>query len=173
MPFQDVPSGSYYYAPAQDALEKNIILTCKFFYPAKELTRAEFIDLTAKVIGVTKISPETLSFTDVPKTHWAYASIETAKKYALVAGMQNVDGTATGKFEPGKLVNRAQAAVMIMKAFMQVKAESMISFSDLKDVQWALDAIKKAVTVGFFAGYPDKHLVLVTISYAQRGLRYL
>lgn len=155
MPFKDVDSGSYYYAPVKLALEKKVLVSGSYFYPSWSLTRAEFITWTVAALGIEKVTPEKPSFSDVPKTSKAYSSIETGKKFGLVSGTQTADGKPTGKFEPNALVNRAQAAVMIMKAFTQVKAGSA-SFPDLKNVGWAEEAIKKAASVGFFAGNPDK-----------------
>lgn len=156
MPFKDVPSDSYYYQPVFTALDQEVITSGTYFYPGKALTRAEFIDWMVKTIDAEPVFPDVPSFKDVQKTHFAYTAIETGKKFGLVSGTQTADFKPTGNFEPGKLVNRAEAAVIIMKAFMQVEAKTGVTFPDLKQVPWAVDAIKRAATAGFFKGYPDK-----------------
>lgn len=151
---KDVPVNSYYYAPVRDAIDKKIIDNSTYFYPEKALTRAQFVDWFVRALKVERITPSTASFSDVPKSYWAYSSIETAKKLQLVSGTQSVSGQPTGKFAPNALVNRAAAAVIIMKAFTHLKNASM-TFPDLGAVSWAQDAIKRATTAGFFSGYSN------------------
>lgn len=54
---------------------------------------------------------ETPSFTDVPKSHWAYTFIETA------AGKGWVSGTGGGKFEPTKNLTNAEFVTMLVNAW--------------------------------------------------------
>lgn len=155
MPFTDVSQTDYFYTPVQIGLEKKILKSGKYFYPGKQLTRAEFINWVVRALNIPLVEPAKASFSDVPKTFWAYAAIETAKKYGLTAGTKTSTGEFTGRFEPAKNVIRAEAAVMIMKAFLNIPKKSTVKFPDLKGVPWAEDAILKAASVGFFSGHGD------------------
>ena len=150
----DVPQGTYYYEPVRQALDQGILRESVYFYPAQKLTRARFVDWYVSALQLEMILPEKPSFSDVSKTYWAYGAIETAKQYGLVSGTADANGVPTGKFEPSAYVNRAQAAVIIMKAFMHLTEEEK-EFPDMDNVPWAVTAIRKAATAGFFAGYPD------------------
>lgn len=65
--------------------------------------------LTVPVFG----DYEDPTFTDVPKTHWAYTYVEQAAEKGWIKG--NPDGT----FAPGSNVTYAQFTVMLTQAFFQ------------------------------------------------------
>lgn len=72
--------------------------------------------VVAAVLAVTMVCSafaafETPTFTDVPKSHWAYTFIETA------AGKGWVSGTGGGKFEPTKNLTNAEFVTMLVNAW--------------------------------------------------------
>lgn len=72
--------------------------------------------VAAAVLAVTMVCSafaafETPTFTDVPKSHWAYTFIETA------AGKGWVSGTGGGKFEPAKNLTNAEFVTMLVNAW--------------------------------------------------------
>jgi hypothetical protein len=72
--------------------------------------------VVAAVLAVTMVFSafaafETPTFTDVPKSHWAYTFIETA------AGKGWVSGTGGGKFEPTKNLTNAEFVTMLVNAW--------------------------------------------------------
>lgn len=169
--FQDVPRDAYYYHAVEKLVTMNLVIDVdqfsedEYFYPGKPLTRAEFIWWTVQLFGLDGQTPENpiqlpdvQSFSDVPKTHPLYSYIEIAKKYRLIAGTSTSDGKPTGRFEPNKLLSRAEAAVILSKAFPEIKIDSRRAnpFSDIESVPWANNAIYKAYKLGFFSGYPNK-----------------
>ncbi len=76
------------------------------FKPDSGITRAEFAKIAAKLLGYT-VSGGAQSFSDVPKSHWAYDVVETA----AYAGA--VNGTAPGIFSPDMAVTTPQAAKIL------------------------------------------------------------
>lgn len=77
------------------------------FQPEKGITRAEFTKAAAKLLGYTADS-ERVSFSDVPKSHWAHGVIETAVNADLV------NGVGGGRFEPDSPVTVSQAVKIVV-----------------------------------------------------------
>ncbi len=171
LPFSDVSSNAYFYTPVKTALQRRIIVSSDSFRPADPLTRAEYVTMVIKTLAIPTdnfVNPEITSFSDVPKDFWGYPFIEAGKKIGIIEGTRSKNGTSTGLFKPHRPVNRAEAAVILMRALRQVNnetdskegssqaGESINSlFPDAQSVGWAKDAIRKSAQAGFFVGYKD------------------
>lgn len=158
MPFSDVPANAYFYSPVRTALQRNVISEGESFNPGASLTRAEYTEWIVYALAVPDVGySATPSFTDVPKTFPQYDAIETAKKLGIVAGMYDKNGNPTGEFKPNKSLNRAEAAVILMRSFQNFAAvtDGSVSFPDLDGVAWARVEILKSAKAKFFKGYPD------------------
>lgn len=68
------------------------------------ITRAEFITILSRFIGSSDV---TVSFSDVPSTHWAYDCIATAVNEGWIEGYP--DGT----FKPDQYITRVEAITII------------------------------------------------------------
>jgi PKD repeat protein len=94
------------------------------------------------------------TFQDVPKTHWAYATIsELASKLII-------QGTSPAAFEPKREVTRAEFIVMLMHALgaggPQGDALQLPEFSDRNLIGlWAEQAVAQAAQAGLISGYGD------------------
>ncbi len=78
------------------------------FRPNQGVTRAEFaaiLELSFTILP--KVRHTTVSFKDVPPTHWAAAAIQKAYEGGFMAG------NPAGTFHPDRLMTRAQAMVSI------------------------------------------------------------
>ncbi len=79
------------------------------FRPDEPMTRAEFITLLCRFMGVAGEGLQDV-FPDVPSDHWAANSI------GLAAGLGWVEGYDDGNFYPDAPLTRAAAAVMVNRA---------------------------------------------------------
>lgn len=77
----------------------------------KILSLALALALSAGLAAPALAVYETPTFTDVPKSHWAYTYVEQAAKEGWVSG------TGNGKFQPDGMVTYAQFCVMLTNAF--------------------------------------------------------
>jgi hypothetical protein len=119
------------------------------FRPNQGITRAEMASLLARVL---ELEPNSHSFhyADVPIAHWAVSSIE--KVHAL--GLMTAD--EQGEFRPEDDITRAEMA-MIMSRWLQLsmnEAEA-VSFTDVPEGHWALQAIAHVRNAGIMIGYED------------------
>ncbi|WP_174350878.1 S-layer homology domain-containing protein [Paenibacillus sp. JMULE4] len=73
----------------------------------------------------------TVSFTDLPNTHWAY------KYIAEMVNKKVLEGYPDHKFRPDNTISRAEFATIIVKAAgLQAKKVNYSSFSDVKVMDW-------------------------------------
>lgn len=86
----------------------------------------------------------TATFSDVPETHWAYASIQRATELGLVSGIGD------GKFGLGQSVTRAQYATMLCRLMgWTMLNPAQGSFDDNQDRSaWYFSAIETAAANG-------------------------
>ena len=88
------------------------------------------------------------SFRDVPREHWAFASVERAAELGLVTGYS--DGT----FRPDTPVTRAQFVLMLWRMCGKPAAAKAASFADAA-AGWYQDALSWAVENGYVNGLSD------------------
>jgi hypothetical protein len=80
------------------------------FRPDTTINRAQTAAALVAALGLPLKNPATATFSDVPKTFWAYQAIETLAAAGIVAG------TGGGKFSPAAQVTFAQLRIMIGRA---------------------------------------------------------
>jgi hypothetical protein len=91
---------------------------------------------------------QAVSFPDV-QGHWAQTFITALAAREIIVGFP--DGT----FRPDAPVTRAQFAAMVNKAFNRAPIRQAVNFVDVPANYWGYEAIQKAYTTGFLAGYPN------------------
>lgn len=156
---QDIDSSSDYAKQAIISLaEKNIITGDEHgnFNPQNTITRAEMITLIVKALQVdTTNVPETPTFQDVPKTHWAYKYVEAAYREGIVKGMSK---EIFGKNEQ---CTREQMTVMFIRSLGLSDEtinpnEEFTNINELSDrdmiSSWAKDAIEFSLASGLMKG---------------------
>ncbi|MDR6553090.1 S-layer homology domain-containing protein [Paenibacillus qinlingensis] len=152
-PFTDI-TGSY----AKDAiiqLQKEGILTgidAEHFDPQGTLTRAQFVTILVKALGLPIDQHALSTFTDVDD--WAIPYIEAAKKAGII------DGLGGGLFGPNANITREQTAVVMVKALISqgvIKDEdAKTTFTDADSISdWALKYVALAQQHGLLSGNPD------------------
>lgn len=102
----------------------------------------------ASAIGPAALAQVTYS--DI-EGHWAQACIQNLSQQGIVSGYPN------GTFRPNGIINRAEFAALVNKAFPDLAAErSAIDFQDVSPDYWGQEAIQTAYRKGFLVGYPGQ-----------------
>jgi hypothetical protein len=144
----DIVANSWYYEPVTKLLSRKIIsgYTDGTFKPNSMVTRQEFAKMICLAQGWKLVDAKNPSFSDVPKTSWAYRDVETAKANGVISGY------AGGVFNPSKNISRAEIATILAKTLNLESGAS--SLSDIKQ-HWAQTSINACVKSGIVKGYPD------------------
>ncbi|UXJ70949.1 S-layer homology domain-containing protein [Lysinibacillus fusiformis] len=107
---------------------------------ASVMTAAIVIPIVTENVQAAPVSKTT--FTDVPKSHWAYESIKQVAEKRLVKGYE--DGT----YKPSAQVTRAEFATFLARVF-ESNERATVSFNDISDTHWANEAIQEGLALGF------------------------
>ena len=89
---------------------------------------------------------QTESYTDVPKTHWAYKSIQELTELGVVCG------TGNGNFEPYRNVTRAEFVKMLMTALKTETTENVCTLTDVNTGDWYCGYVSTAQKIGMVTG---------------------
>lgn len=119
----------------------------KTFRPERQITRAEFLTMLVKALGMT--TPKAISWADVDQ-HWAKEQIQIAAQNGIVEGLSG------NLFGPDQAITREQMTVMLARAMKISTATQKSSFRDGKDISaWALSDIDAATQWKLIQGYED------------------
>lgn len=141
-PYTDIPVGVWY-EDAVTVLLKNGYLDASsgLFHPNNDATRAEFMKLIVKMNGgVLSTPPAQQSFDDVSTSDWYYPYMEEAAKEGWVRGEGNCLGTHPCSAHPANSIIRAEAAVLLVRAFNLERSDNTQQFHDVPDNEWFSDA---------------------------------
>ncbi|MCM3272728.1 S-layer homology domain-containing protein [Paenibacillus elgii] len=116
------------------------------FGPDKPITRAEMATILSRTYGKDG-KKSSVSFTDLPATHWAKEAIDQASASGLM------DGYPDGSFKPEETITRAEMA-RIADRLTAASLQSTGSFTDTAG-HWAEASIGKAKAAGILNGYAD------------------
>mgnify|MGYP001160560555 CR=1 len=149
LPFDDI-AGSF----AKDAIirlyDKQLLsgTSDRIFSPKQPITRAEFITILDRVLGITPIHSPISPFQDMKDKAWYYDAVTAAVQIGLA------DGTGAHTFEPSKPVTRQEAAVMLVRAFKQSGINGSTSgYADAAQIaDWADPAVGAVWSLGLMTG---------------------
>lgn len=145
--FTDVPQSAWYAAAVGEMTGYSLVggYADGTFRPDANITRAEFVTILSR-IPHDDIGTEG-SFSDVPKTHWAYNAVQTALAQGWVAG------DPSGLFRPDDSITRAEAVTVLNRilgrtgdAVMASTGEGIRVMPDVPDTHWAYLAMLEATT---------------------------
>jgi hypothetical protein len=124
------------------------------FRPEATVSRAQFMVMLARVLGLEADAEPVLDFTDAAEIPaYARGYVSAMVKAGLVRG------DAQGTFRPEAEISRAELAVLMARvlAYKGVKVEAgEAQFTDQADVPaWALDGLRVAVGAGLLNGFED------------------
>ncbi|MGE5397034.1 MAG: S-layer homology domain-containing protein, partial [Chitinophagales bacterium] len=123
------------------------------FVPDSRVTRAEFATLLIQGLGLSQ-EAKTLQkgkcfFSDIPSSYWAKGNLEFCREMGIMEADQSA------RCRPNDTINRAEAAVMLVKA-LNLSGSSRRSFSDESIIpSWAKDSAAILAGSGIIIGYPD------------------
>ncbi len=116
--------------------------------PGDSLTRAEFVAMLVRTLGLPQPPGGRDPFLDVPGDAW-FAPAVLAAVHA-----QRVQGLSPTSFGPEALVTREQMAVLLARA-LRLPAGTT-PFSDAASVSpWAVNGVGAAAAAGYISGFPD------------------
>jgi len=122
------------------------------FNPNAGVTRAEFVSMLTRALGLEAKPEAAARFTDA--ADWARGAIGAAAEAGLVAGY--TDSTFGGS----RRITRAEMAAILQrvvrKGLVPVVWTAGIEFADAAAFPaWAADSIRTANTAGLVRGFPD------------------
>jgi len=142
------------------------------YKPDQNITRAEFASMAVRALGhVNAKVSEKPTFTDVPKTHWAYPYIEKAVYFDLI------QKDPSGKFRPNDPVSRGEIISIVVNSldtqemtFEQARELLEKSYSDVDSLAEAF-AIQagKAQLMDITVKLPEQGNTLEASRAAKRG----
>lgn len=156
--FRDVPLGYWAFDEIIACVDADAVVGFPdgSYHPEEVLTRAPMAVYLARAMtgGNVPEGPDTPSFADVPRGHWAYRHVEYVKAHDMVRGY--ADG-----YHPEEPVDRAQMAVYMARAAAGGEAAvpdytGAPSFGDVTSTNewaWALKYVEYAHDRGIINGY--------------------
>ncbi|MBV1757101.1 MAG: S-layer homology domain-containing protein [Dethiosulfatibacter sp.] len=124
------------------------------YHPDNSITRAEFVAMMVRILGLSSSDISNLPFTDVKQTDWF------AGELAAAAGNGLIKGYSDNTFKPNAYINRNEIGSIIGNLLdsnltsLQI-TEALDGFTD--DIpQWARDAVAATVNAGIIKGFPDR-----------------
>ncbi len=160
--FDDVVEGYWGKKDIELMASKYVIkgMTKTSFEPETPITRAEFVTMVVRSLGLGEQKPEKPTFSDVRVSDWHYGYVEAAYKAGLAKG----DEGKGGRFRPDDTISREEMAALMIRA-MQVfgkaarelsqeeVARILESFDDGADIsQWARHEAAQAVSQELIKG---------------------
>ncbi|MBQ7499578.1 MAG: leucine-rich repeat protein [Clostridia bacterium] len=153
--FEDVPENCWFYDAVKKCFAKGYMIGTgdNIFSPDMELTRAQTVQILAKVAGaeLDGIVPSG-GFADVPENAWYAQAVEWAVRNGVTIG------TGGGRFSPDDPVTREQLAVFLKAAAKMLGVDTstdMIAFDYTDNDQispWAADAVRWAISAKLMTG---------------------
>lgn len=131
-PFADA-SGTWFSGAVNELTQKGYLsgYSDGKFQPERSITRAEFVTVLVRMLGG---SAGNASFSDT-EGHWAKEAVQIAVNNGWVSGYPN------GTFRPDSPITRAEAVVLLNRAFRRPVARAMSvqvkSFADVPAGHWA------------------------------------
>lgn len=153
--FTDIKPGYWAESLIEAAAAANIVkgATDNTFSPERSITRAEFVSMLVRSIGLTA-SADGQSFADVPSQAWYATDVAAAQAVGIVFG-------SDGVFQPNAPVTRAEAVSLITRAYEYKNGSIALPaatdfFQDGNSIPtWASEAVIKASSLSLVSGYQD------------------
>lgn len=152
-PFIDVPPLTWYGRVTTSAWTQGLVTGKgqRFFAPEEQISRAEFVEMLAKVSGaICGASCSAPPYSDVASGDWFYASVRLAHNLGWLTG--------TGTFRPHDRINRAEAAAILVRATACSEIHRPVPnpYVDVTDTSsWFYEPVYQAREFGLMKGYRE------------------
>ncbi|WKA50248.1 S-layer homology domain-containing protein [Planococcus liqunii] len=148
--FKDLQTSHWAYEDIQSLVGKKVLsgFSNDTFKPNENITRAQAAKVLSLAADIKPIQPESASFSDVSKGHWAFAYIEALKKQGIV------DGKTDGTFGPDEVLTRGQMAKFLSASF-KLEGTAAVQFRDVKETDWKYPYVMAMRVHGITVGYPE------------------
>ncbi|MFD1955586.1 S-layer homology domain-containing protein [Paenibacillus thailandensis] len=150
-PYTDI-SSSYAKAEIIELYERDLMkgTTETTFSPKKAITRAEFVTVLNRLLGLKPVDAAVTPFRDTQSAAWYYEAVMAAFQLGLVQGKSETS------FAPSASITRQEAAVLLVRALKQetdASANEMAGVSDKASISaWAEEAVAKAFELNLLKG---------------------
>ena len=156
-PYQDVAPNAWYYSYVTIAYNRGYLTllngtTSTNFNPNAPITRAQFVEMVARVSGMVSTGPSNTRFADVLPGYWASSYI------AQATGAGWINGYSDGLFHPDDTLTRCQMVAMINRAsgrsvdtsYVNANISGLTTFIDVGPSHWAYYDILEAANTHSF-----------------------
>ncbi len=134
--FKDIPKNHFIEPALEELIHNSIIDNNTTFRPNQPINRAEFLKMVLKTKSpnLTFNTTPFTQFTDVPENQWYSHIIASAFDQKIIKGYP--DKT----FRPNNTINRAEAAMIIYRAFPKIQKNNQshhqTAFKDIASNSW-------------------------------------
>ena len=116
------------------------------FGPDNSITRAEFVTVMARLLGLSEDADSAAHFVDA-SSHWAKGYIGALAANGIVGGVSDAE------FAPDENITREQIAAILSRAFALTEAEEFAKYADDAQISdWAYDSVYKVFAAGYMKG---------------------
>ncbi|MBP1992079.1 S-layer homology domain-containing protein [Paenibacillus eucommiae] len=152
--FADVPETHWVHRTLKVLTAQQIVqgVNDEEFQPDKKTTRAAFVSLLVKALGLQKDTPST-PFTDVRAGDWYAEDVAAAYAAGLIQGLSET------KFAPNAEITREQMAALLVRAYEYRSGSSIQAGNELSQYkdgalvsEWMREHVNKAISVGLMQG---------------------
>ncbi|QUL53214.1 S-layer homology domain-containing protein [Paenibacillus tritici] len=154
--FSDVPAMHWAFDALRELSAKHLIqgVSELAYQPARNMTRAEFVQLTAKALRLSG-DGGTAAFADVPEGAWYQQALSGMVQAGLITGR------SPGAFQPNAEISREEMTVILMRAYHKQQGSSpaaagSLSVKDAAEISdWAAGHVAEAAALGLVKGRAD------------------
>ncbi len=154
--FYDLKSEDWFLDNVNEAISRKLVqgMTTISFGPDFTMTRAQVVMILSRMEQADTAAATPCHFRDVDQSQWYAGAVNWAYENHIVLGMSDTS------FAPDAPITRQQFMTMLVRYLTDVKGLKLdakdLSFQDQSSIaDWALDAVKKAVSIKLVEGYPD------------------
>lgn len=123
------------------------------YRPNDNITRAEFLAMVVRILGLEGSEKEDISFTDVSSSKWYYKDISKA------VGKGLINGYGDNTFKPDNPIKRQEVCSILAKVLdknlTEKEREEMLSEFNDEISEWAKEAVAVAVDSEIINGLPN------------------
>lgn len=129
--YTDVSAGAWYEEAASALLDMDALNSDEErLRPNDTATRAEMAKLLVEMNDRPLVYPSRASFDDISETAWYFPYMEAAARAGWYKGDRNCYGTHPCTVRPRDGLNRAEAAILLVRAFALTRTDAAPDFMD-------------------------------------------